>query len=96
MRQTLPAHAHMRWPSHACRHAALHASPNHAIADMGHDAHALPSMFVFRAAAFSCTLAAPSANAVQANPQDPDNFPFMVLGNKIDVDGGNARVVRSG
>ncbi len=34
----------------------------------------------------------PSACA-QANPQDADNFPFMLLGNKIDVDGGNARVV---
>jgi len=31
----------------------------------------------------------------QAHPQDPDNFPFMTLGNKIDVDGGNARVVRA-
>mmetsp|Transcript_62 Transcript_62/g.102 ORF Transcript_62/g.102 Transcript_62/m.102 type:complete len:210 (+) Transcript_62:56-685(+) len=30
---------------------------------------------------------------IQAGPQDPDNFPFMVLGNKIDVDGGNSRVV---
>mmetsp|Transcript_25588 Transcript_25588/g.55741 ORF Transcript_25588/g.55741 Transcript_25588/m.55741 type:complete len:207 (-) Transcript_25588:586-1206(-) len=30
---------------------------------------------------------------IQANPQDPENFPFMVLGNKIDVDGGNSRVV---
>ena len=32
----------------------------------------------------------------QASPQDADNFPFMVLGNKIDVDGGNARVVSKG
>lgn len=30
---------------------------------------------------------------IQAGPQDPENFPFMVLGNKIDVDGGNSRVV---
>ena len=30
---------------------------------------------------------------IQASPQDADNFPYMVLGNKIDVDGGNARVV---
>ena len=30
---------------------------------------------------------------IQASPQDADNFPFMVLGNKIDVDGGNSRVV---
>lgn len=31
---------------------------------------------------------------VQASPSDPENFPFVVLGNKIDVDGGNSRVVR--
>ena len=30
---------------------------------------------------------------LQANPSDPENFPFVVLGNKIDVDGGNSRVV---
>ena len=24
---------------------------------------------------------------IQAGPRDPDNFPFVVLGNKIDVDG---------
>ncbi|MCO5595286.1 hypothetical protein L7F22_049327 [Adiantum nelumboides] len=30
---------------------------------------------------------------IQANPSDPENFPFMVLGNKIDIDGGNSRVV---
>ncbi|KAF3649672.1 Ras-related protein Rab7 [Capsicum annuum] len=30
---------------------------------------------------------------IQASPSDPDNFPFVVLGNKIDVDGGNSRVV---
>lgn len=29
----------------------------------------------------------------QASPSDPDNFPFVVLGNKIDVEGGNNRVV---
>lgn len=29
----------------------------------------------------------------QASPSDPENFPFVVLGNKIDVDGGNSRVV---
>lgn len=34
--------------------------------------------------------------AAQANPQDADSFPFMVLGNKVDVDGGNARVVSAG
>jgi hypothetical protein len=30
----------------------------------------------------------------QANPPDPRTFPFILLGNKIDVDGGNSRVVR--
>ncbi|XWS18994.1 hypothetical protein CRYUN_Cryun32bG0092700 [Craigia yunnanensis] len=30
---------------------------------------------------------------VQACPSDPENFPFVVLGNKVDVDGGNNRVV---
>ncbi|XP_076905929.1 ras-related protein Rab7-like [Bidens hawaiensis] len=28
-----------------------------------------------------------------AIPQDPDKFPFILLGNKIDIDGGNCRVV---
>ncbi|MCO5593722.1 hypothetical protein L7F22_047739 [Adiantum nelumboides] len=28
-----------------------------------------------------------------ANPSDPENFPFVVLGNKVDIDGGNSRVV---
>lgn len=31
---------------------------------------------------------------VQACPQDPENFPFVVLGNKVDVDSGNSRVVQ--
>lgn len=30
----------------------------------------------------------------QANPPDPKRFPFILLGNKIDIDGGNSRVVR--
>jgi len=30
---------------------------------------------------------------IQASPSDPENFPFVVLGNKIDVDGGKARQV---
>mmetsp|Transcript_27934 Transcript_27934/g.33936 ORF Transcript_27934/g.33936 Transcript_27934/m.33936 type:complete len:209 (+) Transcript_27934:66-692(+) len=30
---------------------------------------------------------------IQASPSDPDNFPFVVLGNKIDVENGNNRVV---
>ncbi|CAI0423086.1 unnamed protein product [Linum tenue] len=30
---------------------------------------------------------------VNASPPDPENFPFVVLGNKVDVDGGNSRVV---
>ncbi|CAL9128182.1 hypothetical protein C4D60_Mb07t03600 [Musa balbisiana] len=29
----------------------------------------------------------------QASPSDPTTFPFILLGNKIDVDGGNSRVV---
>ncbi|XP_061365615.1 ras-related protein Rab7 isoform X2 [Gastrolobium bilobum] len=29
----------------------------------------------------------------QANPSDPRTFPFILLGNKIDIDGGNSRVV---
>lgn len=29
----------------------------------------------------------------QANPPDPKSFPFILLGNKIDIDGGNSRVV---
>ena len=32
-------------------------------------------------------------NFLQASPSDPENFPFVVLGNKVDVDGGNSRVV---
>ncbi|XP_022880068.1 ras-related protein Rab7 isoform X1 [Olea europaea var. sylvestris] len=28
-----------------------------------------------------------------ANPADPKTFPFILLGNKIDIDGGNSRVV---
>ena len=31
---------------------------------------------------------------VQASPSDPENFPFVALTNKIDVDGGKSRVVR--
>jgi Ras-related protein Rab-7A len=30
---------------------------------------------------------------IQANPASPDNFPFVVLGNKVDADGGKNRVV---
>lgn len=30
---------------------------------------------------------------IQANPTDPENFPFVVLGNKTDVDDGHSRVV---
>nr|KAJ0205069.1 hypothetical protein LSAT_V11C500276590 [Lactuca sativa] len=29
---------------------------------------------------------------IQASPSDPDNFPFVLLGNKIDIDGANGRV----
>jgi Ras-related protein Rab-7A len=31
---------------------------------------------------------------MQASPNDPDTFPFVVLGNKVDVDEGRSRVVR--
>eukprot|EP00228_Micromonas_bravo_P006076 CAMPEP_0203000714 /NCGR_PEP_ID=MMETSP1401-20130829/90_1 /ASSEMBLY_ACC=CAM_ASM_000894 /TAXON_ID=38833 /ORGANISM="Micromonas pusilla, Strain CCAC1681" /LENGTH=208 /DNA_ID=CAMNT_0049742167 /DNA_START=30 /DNA_END=657 /DNA_ORIENTATION=+ len=30
---------------------------------------------------------------IQASPADPDGFPFVVLGNKVDVEGGESRVV---
>ena len=30
---------------------------------------------------------------VQASPSDPENFPFVVLGNKVDLDEGRSRVV---
>ncbi len=30
----------------------------------------------------------------QASPSDPDNFPFVVLGNKADGDAGKSRAVR--
>ncbi|OMP00281.1 Small GTPase superfamily [Corchorus capsularis] len=30
---------------------------------------------------------------IQTSPSDPENFPFVVLGNKVDIDGGNSRVV---
>merc|ERR1712032_876644 len=30
---------------------------------------------------------------IQASPTDPDNFPFVVLGNKVDVENGANRVV---
>lgn len=29
----------------------------------------------------------------QASPRDPKAFPFILLGNKVDIDGGNTRVV---
>lgn len=29
----------------------------------------------------------------QADLVDPDAFPFIVIGNKIDIDGGNSRAV---
>ncbi|CAL5374082.1 unnamed protein product [Camellia sinensis] len=29
----------------------------------------------------------------QVDPTDPDTFPFVLIGNKVDVDGGNSRVV---
>ena len=33
--------------------------------------------------------------SAQASPSDPDNFPFVVLGNKVDMDEGRSRVVRT-
>ncbi|PPD97991.1 hypothetical protein GOBAR_DD04988 [Gossypium barbadense] len=30
---------------------------------------------------------------LQADPSDPESFPFIVIGNKIDIDGGNSRMV---
>jgi hypothetical protein len=30
---------------------------------------------------------------LQASPSDPDNFPFVALGNKVDVEGGKSRQV---
>ncbi|CAK0784834.1 Ras-related protein Rab-7 [Coccomyxa viridis] len=30
---------------------------------------------------------------IQASPSDPENFPFVVLGNKVDLDEGRSRVV---
>lgn len=32
--------------------------------------------------------------AMQASPNDPENFPFVVLGNKVDQNEGRSRVVR--
>jgi GTPase SAR1 family protein len=32
---------------------------------------------------------------LQASPNDPDNFPFVLLGNKVDQDEGRSRVVRT-
>ncbi|XP_075658269.1 uncharacterized protein LOC142628143 [Castanea sativa] len=41
-----------------------------------------------------CSLAiALDGNYLKANPPNPRTFPFILLGNKIDVDGGNSRVV---
>ena len=31
--------------------------------------------------------------SLQADPAEPEAFPFVMLGNKVDVDGGNSRVV---
>lgn len=42
----------------------------------------------------NCNCGDDMRNLLQASPSDPENFPFVVLGNKIDVDSGNSRVVR--
>lgn len=34
-----------------------------------------------------------NSNWFQADTENPDAFPFVLLGNKIDVDGGNSRRV---
>lgn len=36
----------------------------------------------------------PFTDTFQANPVEPEKFPFVLIGNKTDVDGGNTRVVR--
>lgn len=36
----------------------------------------------------------PFVDTFQANPVEPEKFPFVLIGNKTDVDGGNTRVVR--
>ncbi len=40
-----------------------------------------------------CAVAHCTTCAAQASPSDPDNFPFVVLGNKIDMEGGKSRMV---
>ncbi|KZV34241.1 RAS-related GTP-binding family protein [Dorcoceras hygrometricum] len=49
------------------------------------------------AAAAATTISAAAAAAahviILCSPSDPENFLFVVIGNKIDVDGGNSRVV---
>ena len=48
-----------------------------------------------QSAASPAVLWSPTASTgVQASPSDPDNFPFVVLGNKIDMEGGRSRMVR--
>lgn len=34
-----------------------------------------------------------SSCPAQASPADPKTFPFIVLGNKVDIGGGSTRVV---
>ena len=40
-----------------------------------------------------CTSLPEDMIAMQASPNDPDNFPFVVLGNKVDFEGGKNRQV---
>ncbi len=47
--------------------------------------------FPAHACDMSCTDARHACAPPQAGPRDPDNFPFVVLGNKIDLE--NQRVV---
>lgn len=42
---------------------------------------------------FLDSLFAPLRLHLQASPNDPEGFPFVVLGNKVDQDGGQSRTV---
>jgi Ras-related protein Rab-7A len=49
---------------------------------------------IFKPSSHQCPkIISPPNPTFQASPSDPDNFPFVLLGNKVDIDGGNSRVV---
>jgi hypothetical protein len=50
----------------------------------------------FRSRSSAAAAAPPRIITPQAQPRDPENFPFIVLGNKIDEDEGRGRVVGGG